>query len=79
MISKTPSLNVYSELNPWIDYLFTFNSEPEIIKAEEILEKGFDNWFREHESSETLAEYLVECLNENGIDHEIYYKNEEDK
>ena len=77
-------LNIYSEANPWIDYIFLLNSEEEYDKAAEIVQKTYDDWFDLLDDGVhdiPIAEYIHEQLKEAGINATLYCiedeKNEE--
>jgi len=68
-------LNVYSDMNTWIDcviFVATENAE-EAIK---VLDKAFDDWNEptEEAQDECYGDWLEAELKRNGIDCEIYYK-----
>lgn len=69
-------LNVYSELNEWIDYIFLLSSEAEYEQAAEIVQKAYDDWFdmlNKDIQAVPIAEYIYEQLREHGIIASLYY------
>ena len=68
-------LNIYSEANPWMDYIFLLNSEEEYDKAAEIVKKAYDDWFDLLDDGVhdiPIAEYIHEQLKEAGINVTLY-------
>lgn len=76
MLATKTCINVYSDLNEWIDFCITIGAYEDFTKVEEIVQKTYDDWF-ESESDETIADYISQCLTENDIEHEIFFKSEE--
>ena len=73
-------LNIYSEANPWIDYIFLLNSEEEYDKAAEIVQKAYDDWFDLLDDGVhdiPIAEYIHEQLKEASINATLYCIEEE--
>ena len=73
-------LNIYSEANPWIDYIFLLNSKEEYDKAAEIVQKAYDDWFGLLDDGVhdiPIAEYIHEQLKEAGINATLYCIEEE--
>lgn len=47
--------------------------------AEKIIRKAYDDWWElEDAAFEPIADYVSRCLNENGIEFEIYFKDEDE-
>ena len=76
MLETKTCINVYSDMNPWIDFCIVIGAYEDFTKAEEIVQTAYDEWF-ENESDEPIAEFISQCLKENDIDHEIFFKAEE--
>lgn len=79
MLLTAKCINVYSELNPWIDFMvYTYDDDFE--KAKEIIKKSFDNWWEDEMISQIpIGSYIEMKLKENGIEYDIYYKNKEEE
>lgn len=79
MIRVGTSLNVYSELNPWIDFIVNVGAYVDVEKTQEIIEQAFSEWFEDNEEvgNSTIIEYISEKLKAENIDFEIYVKMEE--
>lgn len=76
MLETKTCINVYSDMNEWIDFCITIGAYEDFTKAEEIVQASYDAWFN-GESDDPIADYISQCLKENDIDHEIYFKAEE--
>ena len=80
MIRTRTCINVWSDLNNWIDFVFVFGAYTDIPKAEEVISQAYDDYFgKDQDCYDTLADYICNRLDENDImDYEIYFKNDED-
>lgn len=81
MVRTKTCINVYSEMNPWIDFCIVLENENDISDAREIIEQSYDSWFSaKNQTDEPIMEYISRRLNEVCIWHEIYFtgKDEED-
>lgn len=76
MLKEKTCINVYSESNEWIDFCIVFDDVLDYVMAEEIVQKAYDDWF-ELETDEPIADYISQRLTECEIEHEIYFKAEE--
>ena len=73
MIIVKKCIWVVSDINTWID--FCILTENDVEKAKLIVETAYDEWF-ESTNCETIADYIGTKLYENGIEFEMYFKNE---
>ena len=80
MIQTKTCINVYSDMNTWIDFCIAIGAYEDFTKAEEIVQKAYDDWWdsEEADSDIPIAEYIGMKLTENDIGFEIYFKNEEE-
>ena len=81
MVRTKTCINVYSEMNPWIDFCIVLENENNILDAKEIIEQAYDSWFSaKNQTDEPIIEYISRRLTEVCIEHEIYFtgKDEED-
>lgn len=80
MIQTKTCINVYSDMNTWIDFCIVIGVYEDFTKAEEIVQKAYDDWWdsEEADSDIPIAEYIGMKLTENDIEFEIYFKNEEE-
>ena len=75
-------INVYSDMNPWIDYIFLLNNKEEYDKAAEIVQKAYNDWFGLLDDGVhdiPIAEYIHEQLKEAGIITTLYVLSEGEK
>lgn len=75
-------INVYSDMNPWIDYIFLLNNKEEYDKAAEIVQKAYNDWFDLLDDGVydiPIAEYIHEQLKEAGIITTLYVLSEGEK
>lgn len=77
MIETKTCINVWSDMNTWIDFCIVIGVYEDLTKAEEIVRKAYDDWWElEDAAFEPIADYVSRCLNENGIEFEMYFKDE---
>lgn len=62
-------INVYSELNDWMDYDFVVSACRE-DEALEILQTAFDAWHQDDDPALTMFETLEQALIDSGIPFE---------
>lgn len=81
MVEKKLAINVYSGLNPWIDFVILVTSKHEIESVEQVIEKWYTEWFEGSEKVEDmpLIEYIEYMLGLMGIEYEIYMKPDNDE
>ena len=77
MVKVTNCINVYSDLNEWIDFsiILIDGDYRDYLEAKKIVETAFNEWF-ENESDEPIAEFISNKLTENNYEHDIYFKEE---
>lgn len=80
MVRTKTCINVYSEMNPWIDFCIVLENKNEILDAREIIEQSYDSWFSaKNQTDEPIMEYISRRLNEVCIWHEIYFTDKEEE
>ena len=80
MIQTKTCINVYSEMNPWIDFCIVLENENDISDAREIIQQSYDSWFSaKNQTDEPIMEYISRRLNEVCIWHEIYFTDKEEE
>lgn len=78
MIETKTCINVWSDMNTWINFCILVENDFE--KAEEIVKKAYDDWWElEDAQFEPLGDYVSRCLYESGIEFEIYFKDESEE
>ena len=76
MIEKRSCINVWSDMNTWIDFCILVGEQVS-EKAQRIIEKAYEDWWElPDEIFEPLADYVCRCLARNEIVYEIYFKQE---
>lgn len=78
MLETKTCINVYSDMNDWIDFCIVIGAYEDFTKAEEIVQAAYDEWF-ENESDEPIAEFISQRLIENEIYPEVYFKNDDEE
>lgn len=80
MIQATSCINVYSETNPWIDFVIIPMSYSNFNEVEDIINQAYNDWFdsEDVDSDIPIAEYICAKLTENNIEFEIYFKEEKE-
>lgn len=80
MVRTKTCINVYSEMNPWIDFCIVLENENDISDARKIIEQSYDSWFfAKNQTDEPIMEYISRRLNEVCIWHEIYFTDKEEE
>ena len=80
MVRTKTCINVYSEMNPWIDFCVVLENENDISDARKIIEQSYDSWFSaKNQTDEPIMEYISRRLNEVCIWHEIYFTDKEEE
>ena len=84
MIQTIKVINIYSELNPFIDFIVNPVDVDDTELIKEILEEALDRWMdtENHPNLQSIpiGDYLKECLDERMLNYEIYcrFEDEED-
>ena len=79
MVQTTTGINVFSDMNTWIDFIIIPCKSKDFTKAEEIVSKAYDDWWTLPDAEfEPIADWVSRCLTENDIEFDIYFKNEEE-
>ena len=79
MVQTTTGINVFSDMNTWIDFVIIPCNDEDFTKAEEIISKAYDDWWTLPDAEfEPIADWVSRCLTENDIEFDIYFKNEEE-
>ena len=80
MVEKYTYLHVYSELNPWIDFVITLSQSEDGDRAKQIAEQAYENWFKTTKEVEagdtTIFGYIKGKLEEENIKCGIFYNDE---
>lgn len=77
MVQTTNCINVYSEMNTWLDFCIVITNHEDFAKAEEIVRKAHNDWWESpDENCDPIAEWIGRSLIDNDIDFEIYFKYE---
>lgn len=80
MVKAKPCINVYSEMNPWIDFCVVLENEKDIDDATKIVEQSYNEWFSaKNQTDEPIMEYVSRRLTEVCICHEIYFSGKEEE
>ena len=80
MVRTKTCINVYSEMNPWIDFCIVLENENEILDARKTIEQSYDSWFSaKNQTDEPIMEYISRRLTEVCIEHEIYFTGKEEE
>lgn len=79
MITDKFCINVYSDMNTWIDFVLVFDTSEQFMDARPIVQKAYDDWWELPDTQfEPIADWISRNLYENGIEFEIYFKDEEE-
>ena len=80
MIKATSCINVYSDMNTWIDFCVVIGEYEDFGKAEDIVRKAYDDWWDLPDAQfEPIADYIAARLTDEDIEFEMYFKNEEEE
>lgn len=75
MVDAKVCLNVYSKINPWIDFCILVDDSV-LINAKRIVNRSYSEWFAS-DFADPIAAFISNELTRNGIEHEMYFKHEE--
>lgn len=79
-LRTTKCINVFSDMNTWIDFVIIPCNNKDFTKAEEIINKAYDDWWILPDAQfEPIADWICRCLDNNDIEFEIFFKNEEEE
>lgn len=79
MLQTKTCINISSNMNTWINFCVVFDVS-DITKTEEIVQKAYNDWWElPDEQFEPLTDWISRCLTNNNIEHEIYFKNDEEE
>lgn len=79
MVTERRCINVWSDMNTWIDFCILV-SDADFNKAKEVIDKAYDDWWELPDVQfEPIADYVCRCLTDNGIEHEIYFKEDDEE
>lgn len=80
MLNVRTCINVYSELNPWIDFCIVLENEKDISDAKEIIEQAYEEWFSSDNATDLpIADYISDRLSDVCIWHEIYFSSKKEE
>ena len=84
MIQTINAINIYSELNPFIDFIVVPVNNDDSDQISKILEEALDRWLDIDQYPNLhqipIGDYLCACLDERMLNYEIYcrFEDEED-
>ena len=84
MVQDIQVINIYSELNPFIDFIVIPIDEDDRELIKDILDKALDRWMDIDQYPNLhqipIGDYLCACLDERMLNYEIYcrFEDEED-
>ena len=80
MVNVRTCINVYSEMNPWIDFCIVLEDEKDVTEAKEIIEQAYEEWFSSDNATDLpIADYISDKLSDVCIWHEIYFSGKEEE
>ena len=80
MVNVRTCINVYSEMNPWIDFCIVLEDEKDVTEAKEIIEQAYEEWFSSDNATDLpIADYISDKLSDVCIEHEIYFTGKEEE
>ena len=83
MIQTIKVINIYSELNPFIDFIVNPVDVDDTELIKEILEEALDRWLDIDNypdlQSIPIGDYLKECLDERHLNYEMYCRLEDEE
>lgn len=80
MVRARTCINVYSEMNPWIDFCIVLEEEKDTDNAKEIIRQAYNEWFSaKNQTDDPIADYISRRLTEVCIQHEIYFTDKEEE
>ena len=83
MIQDVQVINIYSELNPFIDFIVIPIDENDRELIKDILDKALDRWMDIDQYPNLhqipIGDYLCDCLDERMLHYEIYCRLEDEE
>lgn len=80
MINVRTCINIYSEMNPWIDFCIVLKYETDVSDAKEIIEQTYNEWFLPDNATDlSITEYISRRLTDACIWHEMYFTGKEEE
>ena len=80
MVNVRTCINVYSEMNPWIDFCIVLENEKDVTEAKEIIEQAYEEWFSsDNQTDLPITDYISDNLSDVCIWHEIYFSGKEEE
>lgn len=76
MIAERRCINLYSDMNPWMDLVILVNDE-DFDKSKEVAEKAFDDFWNDSKVEEECWAYgnwIEWKLKEANIKYEMYFR-----
>lgn len=65
MVRARTCINVYSEMNPWIDFCIVLEEEKDTDNAKEIIRQAYNEWFSaKNQTDDPIADYISRRLTE---------------
>lgn len=80
MVEERRCINLYSDMNPWMDLVLLVNDK-DFEKAKEVTEKAFDKFWNNPEVEEgcwAYGDWIGYKLKEAGIKYSMYFRESED-
>ena len=79
MVRTVSCINVFSDMNEWIDFCVIVN-ESDLVKAKKLIKEAYDNWWDDEDAYDyPIAEYIGEVLSDNRIEYQMYFSDEEEE
>lgn len=78
MINTNGLIEIYSDMNPWMDFIISVK-DTDFEKAKTVSEEAFDSYWDDSEAEcVTLSEWVGMKMYDNGIECEMYFKDDEE-
>ena len=83
MVRQTQVIQVYSQFNPFIDFMIQLDPAEDTNRVIEIIDQACSRWFEPEKypylESTPLPEYICDNLTENNIKYDVYFKLPEEE
>lgn len=79
MVSIISGINVWSDMNSWIEFIVVPTIHINFDKAKDIVNDAYDSyWEDESANDETMVDWVRSKLDKEGIEYDIYFMETED-
>ena len=73
-------IRIYSDTNPWINFVFIIESYCDFRLAEEIINEKYESWWYDIKAHDIpILDWIGQALEEKNIVYKVYYQEKGDE